>query len=161
MIVKGNLLFGPILALIGGTCAILASIVAFVSIGQIEAGLVSMGLTWEDVGLPPQLLYVRFIVTLLWGVLGITGGLFALFDWHFGHFISLITGILIAIGGAITLGTITITSSYRISLSGTLGFMDMLFLLFGGLTGLIADRNRIKVKVKVKEDMNWKEKIKK
>jgi hypothetical protein len=161
MIVKGKLLFGPILALIGGTSAILASIVAFVSIGQIEAGLVSMGLTWEDVGLPPQLLYVRFIVTLLWGVLGITGVLFALFDWHFGHFISLITGILILAGQVIPIGTITITSSQGISLSGTLGFMDMVFLLFGGFTGLVADKYRIKVKVKEKEDMNWKEKIKK
>ena len=159
MIVKGKLLFGPILALIGGACAILASIVAFVGIGDIEVGLVSMGLTWEDVGLPPYLLYVRAIVTLLWGVLGITGGLFALYDWHFGHFISLITAFLILTGQVIPIGTITLTYSHSISLSGTLNFMDMGFLLFGGLAGLVADRYRIKVKPN--EEMNWKEKISK
>jgi hypothetical protein len=37
--------------------------------------------------------------------------------------------------------------------------MDMGFLLFGGLAGLVADRYRIKVKPN--EEMNWKEKISK
>jgi len=52
MIVKGNLLLGPILTLIGGPIMMLSSYVAFTSIAEFEAMLESTGFTWADIGFP-------------------------------------------------------------------------------------------------------------
>jgi hypothetical protein len=140
MVVKGNLLFGPILTLIGGAIMMLSSYVAFTSIAEFEAILESTGFTWADVGFPRELMYLRFMFTLLWGVLAIIGGILAIYDYYIGNYLALIGGILVIVGMTIAIGTITITYSYSISLSGSLGLMDSIFMIIGGMIGLAVNR---------------------
>ena len=140
MIVKGNLLLGPILTLIGGAIMMLSSYVAFTSIAEFEAILESTGFTWADVGFPRELMYLRFMFTLLWGVLAIIGGILAIYDYYIGNYLALIGGILVIVGMTIPIGTITITYSYSISLSGSLGLMDSIFMIIGGMIGLAVNR---------------------
>lgn len=118
----------------------LSSYVAFTSIAEFEAMLESTGFTWADIGFPRELMYLRFMFTLLWGVLAIIGGILAIYDYYIGNYLALIGGILVIVGMTISIGTITITYSYSISLSGSLGLMDSIFMIIGGMIGLAVNR---------------------
>ncbi len=136
MVVKGKLLVGPILALVGGALMLFSSVFVFASIGITEAGLIDGGLTWEDVGFAKELMYVRFGLTLLWGVLGILGGIISITGKKFGAIFALIGGVMGIAGMIITLGTITVVSPVPVSLSASFVFVDPILMLIGGILGL-------------------------
>lgn len=136
MVVKGKLLVGPILALVGGVIMIVASFFVFMSIFITEASLTGSGLTWADVGFSRDLMYLRFILTLLWGVLGIVGGILAIFGKKFGSILALIGGIIGIAGMFIPLGTITFIVPVPVSMSSSFMFVDPTLMLIGGILGL-------------------------
>ncbi len=136
MVVKGKLLVGPILALAGGCIMLIAGFFVYTSIAITEASLTSGGLSWADVGFSRELMYLRFILTLLWGVLGIIGGILALMGKKFGSILALIGGILGIAGMFIPLGTITVVISVPVSLSSSFLFVDAALMLVGGILGL-------------------------
>lgn len=76
----------------------LSSYVAFTSIAEFEAMLESTGFTWADIGFPRELMYLRFMFTLLWGVLAIIGGILTIYDYYIGNYLALIGGILVIVG---------------------------------------------------------------
>ncbi len=136
MVVKGKLLVGPILALVGGAIMLISSVFVFISIGITEAELIGGGLTWADVGFPKELMYVRFALTLIWGVLGLIGGILAMLGKKFGSILALIGGIMGIAGMFIPLGTITIIIPFPVSLSASFVFVDPTLILVGGILGL-------------------------
>ena len=136
MVVKGKLLVGPILALVGGGIMLMSGYFVFSSIALNEAELTGGGLSWADVGFSRELMYIRFILTLLWGVLGIIGGILALMGKKFGSILALIGGILGIAGMFIPLGTITIVIPVPVSISGSFLFVDAALMLIGGILGL-------------------------
>ena len=137
MVVKGKLIIGPILALIGGIIMLFAGYFVFRSIGIIEANLAIEGLTWVDAGFNPILMYVRFTLTLLWGILGIIGAIIAFTGKKLGSFLALIGGILGSVGFYVPLGTITIGTPIPVFLSASFFLVDTVIMVIGGLLGLI------------------------
>lgn len=138
MVVKGKLLIGPIIAIIGGLIMVYASYMVFTSIASIEANLAIAVLTWEDTGFSRELMYLRFMCTLLWGLMGIIGAIFALIGKKFGNVIALLGGILGIAGMFIPLGTITInTLIIPVSLSASFLFLDPIIIIVGSLIGLL------------------------
>ena len=139
MVVTSKLIIGPILALIGGIIMMFASYLVFRGIVSIESNLEIEGLTWEDVGFNPILMNVRFILTLLWGILGIIGAIIAFTGKKLGSFLALIGGILGSIGYFVLLGTIKmgIGTPIPVFLSGSFFLVDTIIMVIGGLLGLI------------------------
>ena len=138
MVVKGKLLIGPILAIIGGLIMAYASYMVFTSIASIEANLAIAALTWEDTGFSRELMYLRSMCTLLWGLMGIIGAILALIGKKFGSVIALLGGILGIAGMFIPLGTITInTLIIPVSLSASFLFLDPIIIIVGSLIGLL------------------------
>lgn len=144
LVVKGKLLVGPILALVGGAFMLFSSVFVFASIGITEASLAGAGLTWADVGFPKVLMYVRFGLTLLWGVLGLIGGIISITGKKFGAILALIGGFMGFVGTIptiyTTLGTITIIAPEPVSLSASFLFVDPILVLVGGIL-VLALRN--------------------
>jgi len=138
MVVKGKMLIGPNLAIIGGIVMVYASYLVFTSIASIEANLAIAALTWEDTGFSRELMYVRFMCTLLWGLMGIIGAIFAFIGKKYGSEIALLGGILGIAGMLIPLGTITInTLVIPVSLSASFMFFDPIIIIVGSLIGLL------------------------
>ena len=130
-------LFYIILALIGGIIMLFAGYFVFKSIGIIEANLAIGRLTWADVGFNPILMYVRFILTLLWGILCIIGAIIAFTGKKLGSFLTLIGGILGSVGFFVPLGIITIGTPIPVFLSPSFFLVDTVIMVIGGLLGLI------------------------
>ena len=137
MVVKGKLLVGPILTLLGGLIMFLSAFFVFTNIGLLEEELASAELSWEDVGLAPILLYVRLFFTILWGIVGVTGAILAFGGKRLGSFLAIVGGILGIIGMLVPLVTITIGFPVIISLSASYLFIDAALMLIGGILGLI------------------------
>jgi len=137
MAVKGKLLVGPILALIGGFIMFAASFFVFQSIAVTEVSLAYMGYSWADVGFSIELMYLRFMCTLLWGVLGVIGGIVAISGKKIGSIIALLGGILGIVGMFVPLGYITISTPVPVSLSASFLFLDPILMILGGTLGLI------------------------
>lgn len=141
MVVKGKMLIGPILAIIGGIVMAFSSYMVFTSIAHIEANLAIAALTWEDTGFSRELMYLRSICTLLWGLMGIIGAIFALIGKKFGSVIALLGGILGIAGMFIPLGAITInTVVMPVSLSASFMFLDPIIIIIGSLIGLLSKK---------------------
>ena len=139
MIVKNKLIIGPILALIGGIIMLFTSYLVFRGIVSVVENLAIGGLTWEDVGFNPILMYVRLILTIFWGILGIIGAIIAFIGKKLGSFLVLIGGILGSIGYFVPLGTISmgIGTPSPVFLSGSFFLVDTVIMIIGGLLGII------------------------
>ena len=137
MVVKGKLLVGPILALLGGIIMLSSGYFVFTSITSIEESLAIAALTWADTGFSIELMYLRVICTLLWGILGIIGGIIAISGKKFGNLLALIGGLLGIVGMFIPLGTITIVIAVPVSLSASFMLLDPIIIVLGGIIGLV------------------------
>ncbi|NVM16881.1 MAG: hypothetical protein HWN80_04140 [Candidatus Lokiarchaeota archaeon] len=137
MVIKGKLLIGPILSLIGGIIFIFSSFLfseKLIAIGYI---LSDAGLFHYEVGLYPELLIIGFVCTIVWGALGIIGGSIAIFYKKFGSVMALNGGILGLIGALIPLGTNIAVTQIPITLTGSFFFLDPILLILGGILGLV------------------------
>jgi len=135
--VKGKLLVGPILAILGGVIMVISAYFVYASIAITEAGLVTAGLSWQDVGFNPMLFYVRVACTALWGLLGIIGAILGFKGKKIGGILAILGGILGIIGMIVPIGTITIVLSVPVSLSSSFVFVEPSLMLIGGILGLI------------------------
>lgn len=136
MFVKGKLLFGPILILIGGIIFLLSSFLVSEALIAIGNNLSETGLHWFEVGLYPELMIIGFVCTIIWGALGIIGGIFAIFGKKFGSIIALHAGILGLIGALIPLGTNIAVTQIPITLTGSFFLLDPFLTILGGILGL-------------------------
>ena len=136
MVVKGKLLIGPILALIGGIIMLFSTYLVSESLVAIGVNLSIAGLHWFEVGLYPELMTLGFICTLLWSVLGIIGGIISIFGKKSGSIIALIVGILGFVGALVPLGTNLIVTQIPITFTGSFLFIDPILMIFGGILGL-------------------------
>jgi hypothetical protein len=117
---------------------IFSAIMVYISMADIEMNLAALTLTWADTGFSAELYYLRFICTLLFGLIGFFGGIISIIGKKFGNMISLIGGILGIAGWFIPLGTITIlTSVIPISLSASFTLIDPILTTIGSLLGLL------------------------
>ncbi|MCJ7650261.1 MAG: hypothetical protein MUP85_16755 [Candidatus Lokiarchaeota archaeon] len=133
---KGKLL-GGLLAIVGGAIMLIAGFMTIITIPSIEANLDIAGLTWADVGIEPFIFYLRSILTFLWALLGIIGGIILIVGKNIGGFLALIGGILGIAGNFIIVGTLTIYESIPIPLSTSFLLIDPILIALGGLLGLI------------------------
>ncbi len=133
---KGKLL-GGILAIVGGAIMLIAGFMTLLTIPGIEANLVIAGLTWDDVGISPFIFYLRSILTFLWALLGIIGGIILIVSKNIGGYLALIGGICGIVGNFIIVGTLTIYVSIPVSLSTSFLLVDPILIALGGLLGLI------------------------
>ena len=78
MVVKGKLLVGPLLILIGGVIFLYSSYLVSEALITIGHNLSDAGLHWFEVGLYPELMVIAFVCTIVWGAMGIIGGIFAI-----------------------------------------------------------------------------------
>lgn len=136
MFVKGKLLFGPILILIGGIIFLLSSFLVSEALIAIGNNLSETGLHWFEVGLYPELMIIGFVCTIIWGALGIIGGIFAIFGKKFGSILALNAGILGLIGALIPLGTNIAVTQIPITLTGSFFLLDPFLTILGGILGL-------------------------
>jgi len=136
MVVKGKLLVGPILALIGGIVMLFSSFLVSESLIAIGHNLVDADLHWFEVGLYPELMILGFVCTILWGVLGIIGGIIALFGKKSGSIVALIGGILGYVGALVPLGTNISATLIPMTFSGSFFLLDPILIILGGILGL-------------------------
>ena len=136
MVVKGKLLIGPTLALIGGIIMLFSSYLVSESLVTIGHNLSDAGLQWFEVGLYPELMILAFTSTILWGILGLIGGIIAIFGKKSGSIIALIVGILGFIGALVPLGTNITITQIPITFTGSFLFIDPILMIFGGILGL-------------------------
>ena len=136
MVVKGKLLFGPILILIGGCIFLFSSFLVSEALIQIGYNLSDAGVFWYEVGLYPELLIIGFVCTLVWGAMGIIGGIIAIFGKKFGSILALNAGILGLVGALIPLGTNIAVTQIQITLTGSFFLLDPILTIFGGILGL-------------------------
>ena len=136
MVVAGKAKVGPILGIVGGAMLLIGGIIAFVAIGTLEAYLGGLGMTWADIGLDPTLLYVNFLLTLLWGLIGLIGAILGLVGKKIGVFLMLIFGIIATVGMFIPIGSYTILITFPINMNSSLFYVDPILLLLGGILGL-------------------------
>jgi hypothetical protein len=93
MAVAGRTKIGPTLGLIGSILLTIAGFLAFGTLGIIDTELVALGLTWIEIGFDPFLLILRGLITLLVGLLGLTGAILALYGKEIGGNILLVVGV--------------------------------------------------------------------
>ena len=140
MVVKKSLSYGSILSLIGGGTFIFSSFLVsekLIAIGHI---LSDAGLFWYEVGLYPELMVIGFVCTIVWGALGIIGGIIAIFYKKVGSIIALNGGILGLVGALIPLGTNIAVTQIPITLTGSFFFLDAFLMIFGGILGLTLEK---------------------
>ncbi|MFO8018806.1 MAG: zinc-ribbon domain-containing protein [Promethearchaeia archaeon] len=130
-----------ILGFIGAIMMLVSGLIYYLDIQQIISNLGAYGLTLEDLrilGLEPNLLYVRMIMTLFWGILALVGSIMITKGEKSGNIVLLITGILAVVGMFIIIGSWTIPDygSITFSLSGSLFFVDPFLILLGGIIGM-------------------------
>nr|MDO8087635.1 hypothetical protein [Candidatus Sigynarchaeum springense] len=127
---------GGILALVGGILLAIGGVIALGLMGTLEAMLLMYSMTWADIGLDPNMIYVNFIMTLLFGVLGIIGGAVGM-KKKGGGVLALIIGIVAMVGMFIPIASATIgISAVTIKLNSSLFFVDPVLILVGGIVTL-------------------------
>ena len=136
MVVKGKLLFGPILILIGGVIFLFSSFLVSEALIEIGHILSDAGLFWYEVGLFPELMIIAFVCTIVWGALAIIGGIIAIFGKKFGSILALNAGILGLVGALIPLGTNIAVTQIPITLTGSFFLLDPILTIFGAILGL-------------------------
>ncbi len=136
MVVKGKLLFGPILILIGGIIFLFSGFLVSNTIIEIGYILSDAGVFHYEVGLYPELLIIGFVCTIAWGALAIIGGIIAIFGKKFGNILALNAGILGIVGALIPLGTNIAITQIPITLTGSFFLLDPILTIIGGIIGL-------------------------
>jgi hypothetical protein len=136
ILVKGKLLLGPILAIFGGILFIFSSFQVYQALITIGYNLSDAGLHWFEVGLYPELLLLGYICTILWGVLGIIGGIIAIFGKKSGNIIVFVIGNLGLFGALIPLGTNIAVTQIPLTLTGSFFLLDPILMIIGGALGL-------------------------
>ena len=136
MVAKGKLLYGPILSLFGGIIFLFSSFLFTEKIIAIGHILSDAGLFHYEVGLYPELLIIGFVSTIVWGALGIIGGIIALFGKKSGSIIALIGGILGYVGALVPLGTNISATLIPMTFSGSFFLLDPILMILGGILGL-------------------------
>ena len=136
MLVKGKLLVGPILAIFGGILFIFSSFQVSQALITIGYNLSDAGLHWFEVGLYPELMLLGYICTILWGVLGIIGGITAIFGKKSGNLIAFVIGNLGLFGALIPLGTNIAVTQIPLTLTGSFFLLDPILMIIGGALGL-------------------------
>ena len=136
MVVKGKLLFGPILVLIGGLIFLFSSFLVSEALIEIGHNLSDVGLQLFEVGLFPELMIIAFVCTIVWGALAIIGGIIAIFGKKFGSILALNAGILGLVGALIPLGYNIAVTQIQITLTGSFFLLDPILMILGGLLGL-------------------------
>jgi hypothetical protein len=139
MVVKVELLVGPISAILGGIIMLFSAY--FVSETYIAIGyyISDAGLYWFEVGLYPELITLGFLCTILWGVMGIIGGIIAIFGKKSGSIIALMGGILGIIGALVPIGTNIAVTQIPTTFSGSIFLLDTILMIFGGILGLTSE----------------------
>jgi len=120
-LVKGKLLAGPILALIG-------------SIMLLVAGLIGVGnpfITLLMAVIPSIVL--AFVMPLILGIFGLLGAILAMIGKKYGNYLTLVIGLVAVVGTFIPVYTILFLS---IPLVLTLAFIDPFLVLIGGIAGV-------------------------
>lgn len=136
MAVKVELLVGPILSILGGIIMLFSFYLVSESYIQIGYNLSDAGLHWFEVGIYVELIVLGSLCTILWGALGIIGGFIALFGKKSGSIIALIGGILGFIGAIIPMGNNIAVTQIPVTFSGSILFLDTIFMILGGILGL-------------------------
>ena len=137
IVVQGKAIVGPILGLIGGLILTVGGFMLFNSIAQIEALLALMAWTWADIGFDPMLFYLQMILTIVWGLLGLTGAILAFQGKKIGVYLMLIFGIVATVGMFIPIGVMVIIIPIPVTLNASLFFFDPILVLLGGILGLV------------------------
>jgi len=120
-IVKGKLLVGPILVLIGGAMLIIACIIGYTR-PEFAPALAAV-----------PIINLSFILPLILGILSIFGAILALIGKTYINYIIIIIGL---VG---TIGMITPIAFYNLlyTLVVPLAFIDPVLVLIGGILGVV------------------------
>lgn len=116
--IKGNLLAGPVVAIVGSVMLMSGGIVG-VSIPEIRVLMTFF-----------PILYLIFVLPIILGVLGITSAVLVIIDKKFGNYIVIIVGLVAVIGLFIPILII-----YPLVMS--LFYIDPFLILIGGIIGLV------------------------
>ena len=136
MVVKKRFPYESILSIMGGAIFLFSSFLYSEKIIAIGYILSDAGFFYYEVGLYPQLLVIGFVCTIVWGALGIIGGIIAIFYKKFGSIVALNGGILGLVGSLIPLGTNIAITQIPMTLTGSFYFLDSIFMILGGILGL-------------------------
>lgn len=135
MVLTRRKLIGSILGFIGGFLFIWPAYYAFDARAQWSNFISFYGVTWDEVNFNPDLFTLRFIITILWGILYITGALLTVLGKQFGNIFCFLGGIGGLVGFFIIIGYIKIPAHVTfipISLSANL-FIENIFAIVAGL----------------------------
>lgn len=116
--IKGKLLAGPVVAIVGSVMLMSGGIVG-VSIPEIRVLMTFF-----------PILYLIFVLPIILGVLGITSAVLVIIDKKFGNYIVIIVGLVAVIGLFIPILII-----YPLVMS--LFYIDPFLILIGGIIGLV------------------------
>lgn len=112
MVLTRTQLVGSILGFIGGFLFIWPSYYSFMARAQWSIIISDSGVTWSEVNFNPELFTIRFIITILWGILTITGALLNVLGKQFGNIFCFIGGIGGLVGSFIIIGYIKIPAYF-------------------------------------------------
>lgn len=118
---------GGILALIGAILLIHAGSLAFIR---------TQDLGWEHLIQNPTLLATSFMVTIVWGIIGLAGAIITIKKNVTGGIICIIIGLIAIVGQFIPLEPIRIPLLSTVRLNGSLIFIDPILMLVGGILSL-------------------------
>ncbi|MFX1574960.1 MAG: hypothetical protein ACFFB0_19660 [Promethearchaeota archaeon] len=111
--VKGKLLVGPILGIIGGGLLLIVGFLSFGVQAGVEPTLALLTLTWGDVGFDPILFTISSILTLVFAALAIIGAILGFVGKRVpGGALMLIGGIGAVVGYFVPVGVIDLPLPY-------------------------------------------------
>lgn len=136
MVLTRKQLIGSIIGFFGGFLFLWPSYYAFRARTEYTIFISDYGVTWSDVNFNPELFTIRFIITILWGILTITGALLNILGKQFGNIFCFIGGFGGVAGFFIIIGYIEIPQTFGgipVSLSATNAFIENAFAIVAGL----------------------------
>ena len=136
MVLTPKQLIGSILGFFGGFLFLWPSYYAFRARTEWTIFISDYGVTWNEVNFNPEFFTIRFIITILWGILTITGALLTILGKRFGNIFCFIGGIGGIVGFFMIIGYIEIPQTYGgipVSLSATNNFIEDVFAIVAGL----------------------------
>ncbi|MFW9950496.1 MAG: hypothetical protein ACFFKA_10280 [Candidatus Thorarchaeota archaeon] len=138
MVVKGKLIAGPAIGIIGGLIVLIASFLAFTVQAALEQELALIPLTWTDIGFDPNFLTIRAVITLILALIGLIGAIMGFLGKKLGAWLMLIAGIVAVVGLFVPLATINlgVYGSILVPLTYSMFYADPFLLLLGGILGL-------------------------
>ena len=148
---------GSILGLIGACLITFGGIWVNIQINQLEQELSQYHITLDSLGIDTEAINIMFLVSILFGIIGIVGAIIGLAGKNFGNWILLGVGIFTIIGSFIMLvpaERIDITGGYvyfpAIPLVGSVLITDPYLITIGGILGVVSGKSQ-----KSDEDDDW------